>query len=173
MTLMLLLVSYLTIGVLLLFFGIEIVKSSLTDFEFIIVLITYPILIIIVFAQIKFNSSVISINFSNNTVTFRNYFTRCERVHLLNEFEGYIDTFVKSPNGDFRVLYLRDKNKMLKHKISGRFYSNLKEIEQGLNQLKYLGFHKFSLKWSLYVFFNKKVPECKRNSGPKHTTGNK
>ena len=76
----------------------------------------------------------------------------------MSEFEGYVDTFVKSPRGDFRVLYLV-KNKRLTNKISGRFYSNIEEIEKGLQSLKYLGFHKFSLKWSLKIFFHMKALE--------------
>lgn len=148
--------SYLAVGALLHFFEIEIVKTTLTNTEFIIVLLVYPLLIFIASAQIKMNSSIIYINSSDSKITFKNYFTRYKRVYLLNEFEGYIDTLVISPRGNFRVFYLVCNNK-LTHKMSGRIYSNIEEIEQGLNQLKYLGFRKFSLKWSLNVFFNRNV----------------
>lgn len=156
MTLTLLLMSYLAVAVLLHFFQIEIVKTTLTNPEFIIVLLVYPLLIFIASEQIKMNSSIIYVNPSGNIITFKNYFTRYKRVYLLNEFEGYIDTLVKSPRGDFRVLYLVRNNK-LTNKMSGRIYSNLEEIEQGLTPLKYLGFRKFSLKWSLNVFFNRTI----------------
>ena len=158
MTLTLLLMSYLAVAVLLHFFQIEIVKTTLTNPEFIIVLLVYPLLIFIASEQIKMNSSIIYVNPSGTIITFKNYFTRYKRVYLLNEFEGYIDTLVESPRGDFRVLYLVRNNK-LTNKMSGRIYSNLEEIEQGLTPLKYLGFRKFSLKWSLNVFFNRTIPK--------------
>ena len=71
MTLIVLLMLYLAFGALLHFFEIEIVKTTLTNFQFIIVLLAYPLLIFIAFSQIKINSSIIYINSSDNTVTSR------------------------------------------------------------------------------------------------------
>jgi hypothetical protein len=150
--------SYLTFGIFLHFFEIELVKNNLTNTESIIFLFVNPLIISIAFAQVKINSNIIYIDILNKTIFFRNYFTRQKKIYSFSEFEGYIDTFMKSPRGDFRVFYLVRESKP-SNKMSGRFYSNIEEIEQALKHMKYLGFHKFSLKWSLRIFFHKKVLE--------------
>ncbi len=151
-------ISYLTFGIFLHFFEIELVENNLTNTESIIFLFVYLLIISIAFAQVKINSNIIYIDTLNKTISFKNYFTRQKKIYSFSEFEGYIDTFMKSPRGDFRVFYLARENKPV-NKMSGRIYSNIEEIEEGLKQMKYLGFHKFSLKWSLKIFFYKKVLE--------------
>jgi len=148
---------YLIIGLISHFFGIEIVKNNLTNTQSVIFLIILPIILFMTVVQLKINAKVIYLDFLSKKITFENYFIGKEIVYEFDEIDGYVDTFMKSPRGDFRVFYLV-KNNMLTNKISGRIYSNIEEIEEGLKQLKYLGFHKFSLKWSLKILFHSQTP---------------
>ena len=127
---------YITFTLILHFIGIEIVPiKNLTQFEAILFLSFYPILIFLAFAQVKINCKIIFIDLANKTIAFKYYFTRQIKIYQIDYFEGYIDTLKKSPKGDFRILYLVKNNK-LSHKISGRIYSNIDEIETGLKELK-------------------------------------
>jgi hypothetical protein len=95
---------------------------------------------------------MVFIDHANKTISFKNYFTRQTEVYPFVYFDGYLDTLKKSGRSDFRIFYLV-KNKKLIHKMSGRVYSNMEEIEKGLTALRYFGFQTWNLSWSLKIFF--------------------
>ena len=149
-----LLTIYMTVGVALNFTEIELVKNNLTNTESIIILITFPILTFTAFAQIKILGKCYEFDNMNQQLTVSNYFGFRKRVFPFSDFNGFIDTFMKSPRGDFKVFYLLRYNEP-SFKLSGRILSNLDEIEKALEQIKYLGFQQFNLKWSLKILFRR------------------
>ncbi len=155
MTVLIAMATYLACAAFLRLFGFHFVNSALSHIEIIIVLIFYLPLIIIGFVQIKTHARFIYINEIQRTISIRNYFTRFKKTYDRSEFEGYIDTLVKSPHGDFRIIYLV-KNKKLYTKISARFISNIEALEKGLHNLPYLGFYEHNLLWATRAFFTKK-----------------
>lgn len=118
--------------------------------------VTSSFLIILLFGQLKINAKTICIDPLSQTIKITNYFTRFSRVYSFADFDGYVDSLVKSPKGDFRVLYLV-QDKRLTTKIAGRVFRNIDEMENGLKSLKYLGFQKYSLALSFKIFFRKSI----------------
>ena len=144
---------YITFTLMLHFIGIgtEPMKN-LTQPQAILFFIFYPILIFLAFVQVKINCKIIFIDLTCGTISFKNYFTRQRTIYQMDYFDGYLDTLKNSPKGDFRILYLVKNNKPT-HKISGRTYSNINEIETGLKVLKYYGFKEFSMIDYIKIFF--------------------
>jgi len=149
-----LMMLYIIVTLILHFIGIEYVPiKKLTQLQSILLLCFYPGIIFLAFAQVKINCKMIFIILADKTIAFKNYFTRQTTTYQFHDFEGYIDTVKKSPKGDFRILYLVKNNK-LTHKISGRIYSNIEEIETGLKELKYFGFKELTLIRYIKIFFH-------------------
>jgi hypothetical protein len=148
---------YITISLILHSLGIGYVAiKNLTQLEVLLFLGFYPIVIFLAFAQVKINCKIILIDVADKTIAFKNYFTRQSKIYQINYFDGYLDTLKKSPKGDFRILYLVKNNKPT-HKISGRTYSNIDEIETGLKELKYYGYKKLSLISFIKIFFHRQT----------------
>jgi plasmid maintenance system killer protein len=142
-----LLAIYMTVGVAYNFTDIELVKNNLTNTESIIVLIIFPILIFTAFVQVKILGKVYEFDTINQQFTVSNYFGLRKRVFPFSDFNGFIDIFMRSSRGNFKVIYLLRNNEP-SFKLSGRVLSNLEEIEKALGQIKYLGSQQFNLKWS-------------------------
>jgi hypothetical protein len=114
----------------------------------------FPIVIFIAFAQVKTLGKTYKFDIINKQIIVINYFSFRKKVFSFSDFTGFIDTYMKSPRGDFKVFYLL-KNNEPSFKLSGRILSNLDEIEKALGQIQYLGFHQFNIKWSLKILFHR------------------
>jgi len=119
-------------------------------FSFTIVLPVYII------AQMKLNYKTIIIDTELKTISFRMFILPITQTYYLDYFDGYVNTIVKDKYGDYKCFYLV-KNGKLMYKMSGRFYSNIDELHQGLFPLKDLGFIKYSVPLSIKIAFRKKV----------------
>ena len=103
-------------------------------------------------------ATIITINTDQNTIAFTNFFTKQSKTYSFTSFDGYIQTvaFNAYNTTQFKVLCLL-KNKVVIRKISGAFYANIEELEEGLHSLNYLGFKKFGIGAQLKIFFKQPV----------------
>jgi hypothetical protein len=154
LSLMSLLMIYMTVGIAFNFTKFQLIKNNLTKTESIIVLTIFPIVIFIAFALVKTLGKTYKFDIINKQIIVINYFSFRKKVFSFSDFTGFIDTYMKSPRGDFKVFYLL-KNNEPSFKLSGRILSNLDEIEKALGQIQYLGFHQFNIKWSLKILFHR------------------
>ena len=145
---------YMSVGIAFNFTKFQLIKNNLTNTESIIVLTIFPIIIFTAFALVKTLGKTYEFDIINKQLIVSNYFGFRKRVFSFYDFTGYIDTYMKSPRGDFKVFYLL-KNNEPSFKLSGRVLSNLDEIEEALGPIKYLGFHRFKIKWSLKILFHR------------------
>lgn len=106
------------------------------------------------------SATIITIDTSLNTITFTNLFTKNAKTYFLKNFDGYIHTIdVNSKTRtQYKVLFLL-KDKIIVRKISGSFYSNIEELQDGLKSLNDLGFEKFGITKKLKMFFKQPVLE--------------
>jgi hypothetical protein len=143
-----------TVGIAFNFTKFQLINNNLTNTESIIVLSILPILIFTAFALLKTLGKSYKFDIINKQIIVSNYFGYRKRIFSFSDFKGFIDTYMKSPRGDFKVFYLL-KNNEPTFKLSGRVLSNLDEIEEALGQIQYLGFHQFNIKWSLKILFHR------------------
>jgi hypothetical protein len=78
------------------------------------------------------------------------------KTYFLNYFDGYINTIVKDKYGEYKCFYLVKAGKLM-YKMSGRFYSNINELHEGLFPLKDLGFIKSSVSLSMKIAFGSRI----------------
>ena len=149
-----LLMTYMAVGAAFNFTQFQLIRNSLTNTQSIIVLVLYPIIIFGAFAQIKILGKTYEFDIINKQIIVGNYFGYRKRSFSFSDFTGIIETYVKSPRGNFKVFYLV-KNNEPSFKLSGRVISNLNEIEEVLGQIKYLGFHDYNIRWSLKILFHR------------------
>ena len=73
-------------------------------------------------------------------------------------FDGYIEAvdFSRYHTRQFKVLCLL-KDKVIMRKISGAYYDNIEELEEGLHSLNNLGFEKFGIGKQLKIFLKQPV----------------
>jgi hypothetical protein len=107
-------------------------------------------------SQLWREAKIIYVNSFDKTITFVNFFTRQTTIYDFENIEGYVDLFEPARGGSNRVLYIV-KDKKFVEKISTRIYSNVKEIQQELKTLKYLGHKRFSYIKSLKILFGQEV----------------
>jgi hypothetical protein len=109
-----------------------------------------------IIAQMKLNYKVTTIDTDLRTISFKMFILPITRTYNLDYFDGYINTIVKDKYGDYKCFYLVKDGKMM-YKMSGRFYSNIDEIHEGLFLLKDLGFIKSSVSLSIKIAFGSHV----------------
>ncbi len=127
------------------------------------VIITLVILFgFLLFASLwlKTSATIIAINTDQNTITFTSYFTKNTKTYSFNDFDGYIQTvdFNSKTRTQYKILCLL-QDKVIIRKISGSFYSNIEELQEGLKLLNDLGFEKFGIAKKLKIFFKQPVLE--------------
>jgi hypothetical protein len=101
-------------------------------------------------AQMKLNYKTVIIDTDLKTISFKMFLLPVTKTYNLNYFDGYINTLVKDKYGTYKCFYLVKAGKLM-YKMSGRFYSNIDELHEGLSYLKDLGFLKSSVSQSLKI----------------------
>lgn len=109
---------------------------------------------------LSYRAGSISISCQNGfskSISFKNLFTRQIKTYSFEELDGYITTRLwhKQIN-DNRTLCLIKEGRVIR-KIDNFFYSNLGELEKGLEDLKYLGFKRMGIANSWKVLFNQPI----------------
>ena len=109
-----------------------------------------------IIAQMKLNYKVTTIDTDLRTISFKMFILPITRTYNLDYFDGYINTIVKDKYGDYTCFYLVKDGKMM-YKMSGRFYSNIDELHEGLSSLRNLGFIKSSVSLSIKIALSERV----------------
>jgi hypothetical protein len=115
--------------------------------------IVLPVYII---AQMKLNYKTVYIDTQLKEISFKMFVLQITKTYPFEYFDGYVDTIVKDKYGEYKCYYLVKDNK-LKYKMSGRFYSNIEELYNGISTLSYKGFIKFTVPLSIKIALNKEV----------------
>ncbi len=145
------------------FFGIKFLKSltlshGQTD-HLVFQIASFSILSVLFIPIIYFNAVAITIDNFNKTISFKNIFTKKERLYSFEELDGFVDTYYKDGyQAKFDIIYLIKSDKRIE-KISRYFYSNYKDLKAGLESLSYLGFREFYLFKNLKILFRQNVPD--------------
>lgn len=105
-------------------------------------------------------ASAIEIRFDNNflkTISFKNVLTRQVKTYYFEEFDGYITTRLWHKQfNENKTLCLIKEGRVVK-KIDNFIYSNVDELQQGLKDMKYLGFKSMGIVNSWKVLFNQPI----------------
>ncbi len=120
---------------------------------FVLVVVVLPTYIM---AQMKVNYKRTVINTTDQTISFKMFLLPITKTYPLSYFDGYIETKVSDKYSQYKCLYLVKDGK-LKYKMSGRFYNNIDELQQGLSTVKYLGNIEFSTDLSIKIALGKPV----------------
>ncbi len=120
-------------------------------------IIAFSILSIVFIPIICFNAIIVTIDDFKKIISFKNIFTKKERIYFFTELNGFVDTYYRDGyQAKFDIIYLIKNDKRIE-KISRYFYSNYKELKEGLNSLTYLGFREFYLIKNLKILFRQSV----------------
>jgi hypothetical protein len=114
------------------------------------------VLPIYIIAQMKLNYKITTIDTDLKTISFKMFLLPITKTYFLNYFDGYINTIVKDKYGEYKCLYLVKAGKLM-YNMSGRFYSNINELHEGLFPLKDLGFIKSSVSLSMKIAFGSRI----------------
>ena len=120
------------------------------------VIFSTMVLPIYILAQMKLNYKITIIDTGLKTISFKMFLLPVTRTYPLDYFEGYINTVVKDKYGEYKCLYLVKEGKLM-YKMSGRFYSNIDQLYEGLSSLKDLGFLKLSTSLSIKIAFRRRI----------------
>ena len=104
------------------------------------------------FGKFLYDANQIKIDIQNKTIDFVNVFTRQHLVYNFDEFDGKLVWYEPIKGGHIRNFYFIKDKKAIK-KISSFIYSNQKELEEALSNIKDLGNTKYSYLKSWKVFF--------------------
>lgn len=114
------------------------------------------VLPVFIIAQMKLNYKTTTIDTNLKTISFKMFILPITRTYYLDYFDGYINTIVKDKYGDYKCFYLVKDGKLM-YKMSGRFYSNIDKLHEGLSSLKDLGFIKSSVSLSIKIAFGSQI----------------
>ena len=95
------------------------------------------------YGKLLYDANIITIETANKCVTFKNILTRQHSTYYFSDFDGKLVWYKPIKYGRIRNLYLI-KNKKAVKKISGFLYSNQKELENALIDIKDLGITNYS-----------------------------
>lgn len=121
------------------FFGGHVFKrGTLPPFGAVVfILFCVLMLLVIVRAWIKY-FFIIKIDAITETISFKNIFTQHIFHYNFHDFDGYLDIFATTKNGNYKVLYLvRDKKAL--QTITGYYYANMDEMQEALSSMTYFG----------------------------------
>ncbi len=149
----------LTVGVLYYIFSrFNIVQKNETQIRDIVSLGAIFGFILWGFLWLKSVASIVLINKERRIITFTNYFTKSRQTYSFNDLDGYLQTVdINHKTGTKNKVICLLKNKVIIRKISGSFYSNMEELQDGLNSLDDLGFEKFGFVQKMKIFFRQPI----------------
>ncbi len=109
---------------------------------------------------LKTVATIITININQKTIAFTNFFTKKTKIYSFNDFDGYVQTVVfnSKTQVEHKAFYLL-KGKKVNRKILGSYYSNMKELQEGLKSLNYFGFERFGIVKSMKILFKQPILE--------------
>ena len=116
--------------------------------------------LLLMFSLLWFNVKYIRVDTGNKVISFQNIFTRAITTYNFSDFDGYIDTFIKHGKGGYSYKAIGlVQGKRIVRRIDSYYYSNFKELREGVKNLNYLGEVKFGFWDSLKMLLNSEVLE--------------
>ena len=109
-------------------------------------------LLIIIYANWLYNSNQITINTEAKTITFVNLFTLHRSFYNFSDLDGKL-SWLEPMRGFYPKNYYLIQNKKAVKKISSFIYSNQKELEEALAEIRDFGITNYSYLKSWKVFF--------------------
>lgn len=109
-------------------------------------------ILLTIYGKILYDANLISIDIENKKIEFTNTFTRLKSVYDFMDLDGKLVWYEPIRGGHIRNFYLIKNKKAIK-KISGFIYSNQRELEEALSEIKDLGTTNYSYLKSWKVFF--------------------
>lgn len=111
-------------------------------------------LLLSVYGKLLFDANLITVDTTNKTVAFKNVLTRQTSTYYFSDFDGKLVWYEPIKGGHVRNFYLIQNKKAIK-KISGFIYSNQKELEDALADIKDLGTTNYSYwkSWKVFLGF--------------------
>jgi hypothetical protein len=109
-------------------------------------------ILLAVYGKLLYDANFVTIDTQNNTIDFVNIFTRHHVVYNFKDFDGKLVWHEPIKGGRVRNFYLI-KNKKAVKKFSSFIYSNQKELEEALCDIKDLGTTNYTYMKSWKVFF--------------------
>ncbi len=127
------------------FFTIYLFWSGFYEMHILGVLFTLLSIIILfgTFGRLLYDSNLIRIDTTTQTITFKNQLTRTASSFQFSDFDGKLLCFEPIKGGYVRNLYLIIDKRAVK-KFTDFIYSNQSEIEEALFSIKELGTFKYS-----------------------------
>ena len=115
--------------------------------------VIFPVYIM---GQMKLNYKTIVIDTELKTISFTFFLIRLTKTYRFEYFDGYIETKVTDKYDTYKCFYLVKDGK-LKYKMSGRYYENIDQLQDGISSLKYMGFINNSVPLSLRIAFHQSI----------------
>ncbi len=113
-------------------------------------------LLLCIYGKLLLETNIIKIDTTNKTVTFKNLLTQKSSTHNFCDFDGKLVWYEPIRGGQVRNFYFI-KNKKAVKKISGFIFSNQKELEKALSEIKDLGTTNYSYLKSWKVFLKLRI----------------
>ncbi|HWI90574.1 MAG TPA: hypothetical protein VNT20_04825 [Flavisolibacter sp.] len=98
-------------------------------------------LLICIYGKLLFDANLITVDTTSKTVTFKNVLTQQTSTYHFTDFDGKLVWYEPIKGGQVRNFYFIHERKAIK-KISGFIYSNQKELEEALVDIKEFRNHK-------------------------------
>jgi len=126
----------------------------------ILVFILAVVLPVYIIAQMKLNFKTTIIDTDNYTFTFKMFLLPISKTYPFGYFDGYVSTTIADKYSEYKCYYLVKDGKLM-YKMSGRFYSNINELQKGFSDLKYLGSMQLTASLSVKIALGKPVYDAK------------
>jgi hypothetical protein len=141
------------------YFHLTIIKIDIHNQSFNGQVITNLIACLIFIAILSCRASLIEISSGDiiKTISFKNLFTRQAKTYSFQEFDGYFSTRLWHKQfNENKTLCLIKEGRVVK-KIDNFFYSNVDQLQTGLEGIPYLGFKSMDIVTSWKVLFNQPI----------------
>lgn len=114
----------------------------------------YSVLIILLafYGKLLYDANLVTVDTESKTIKFVNVFTRHYSLYSFRDFDGKLFWYEPIKGGYIRNCYFIQDKKAVK-KISSFIYSNQRELEEALADIKDLGTTRYSYLKSWKVFF--------------------
>lgn len=113
-------------------------------------------LLLSVYGKLFYDANLITIDTTTRTITFTNRFTRAKSTYIFSDFDGKLVSYKPIKGSWAKFLYLVKDERVVK-KMTDFMYSNQKELEEALAEIKDLGTVKYSLIKTWKMLLNKPV----------------
>lgn len=113
-------------------------------------------ILFLIYGKMLWDAKAVTIDLENQTILFKNRYTRKQNLYPFAYFDGYVTTYQRTKVADFKVVYLIKDNQLL-YKISGAIYSNQDELLASLPLLPDMGLIELSFMDKLRNRIDKKA----------------